>query len=266
MRVHETGPAGAPIIVFLHGVAASAGMWEAHIHHFAGYRCLRPDFPGFGDSANEPWVSIEDAAAGTADLIRARAGGPAHVVGLSLGGMVAMQLLADAPQLVDHAVIDGASVLPIRGASLAKLAIRLSPPIIKSDLAIATVARSIGVPKQHRAGITRDYRRMSSAAFVAAFTDALDFRQPPRLASAPCKTLFVCGSREPAATRTSQRHLAYAMPNATAAVVPGRWHSWIAGEARLHCRMVEAWINDRPLPPELATTGPLVRSSAALPG
>jgi pimeloyl-ACP methyl ester carboxylesterase len=174
---------------------------------------------------------------------------------MSLGGIVAIDLMANAPELVDHAVIDGAGVLPIRGRAFVKLALRLSPPIIKSELAINTIARSIGVPKESRAGIRRDYGRMSSAAFVAAFTEALDFRQPARLDDANCRTLFVAGGREPAATRASIRLLSQTMPNATAAVVPGRWHSWIAREPRLHCRMVEAWINDRPLPAELVGVG-----------
>jgi len=45
--------------------------------------------------------------------------------------------------------------------------------------------------------------------------------------------------------------LAAAMPHAMARTVPGRHHGWIAADPLLHCRMVEAWINDAPLPAAL---------------
>jgi hypothetical protein len=35
--------------------------------------------------------------------------------------------------------------------------------------------------------------------------------------------------------------------------VPRVHHGWIANDPGLHCRMVEAWINDRPLPAGLMT-------------
>jgi len=256
MRVHETGPADAETIVFLHGVAASAGMWDAHAERFAGYHCLRPDFPGFGESAGEPWTTIGGVSSEIARIIRTRAGGRAHVVGMSLGGIVAIDLVATEPELVDHLIVDGAGVLPIPALALAKLALRLAPLVIKSDIAVNIVASSIGVPKGNRAGIRRDYGRMSSAAFVAALTQALDYREPPGLAGVWCPTLFVAGGREPSTTRRSQWELTRRMPNAAAAVVPRRWHSWIAAEPDLHCRMVEAWISDRPLPDALAPVDP----------
>ena len=265
MRVHESGPADATSIVFLHGVAASARMWDTHAEYFSTYHCLMPDFPGFGGSAGERWPTVARVSAEVAEIIHGRANGRAHVVGMSLGGIVAMSLMASTPQLIDHAIVDGAGVLPVPGLPLVKLVLRLSPLVIKSDLAINLVASSIGVPKDSRGGIRRDYRRMSSRAFAAAFVQALDFREPPGLVAVDRPTLFVAGSREPTTTRASQRQLARTMPNAVAALVPRRWHSWIAGEPELHCRMVDAWINDRPLPEELAVVARDVRSSGASP-
>jgi 3-oxoadipate enol-lactonase len=48
---------------------------------------------------------MADVSGDVAALLRDRATGPAHLVGLSLGGMVAFQLLADHPDLVRSAVI-----------------------------------------------------------------------------------------------------------------------------------------------------------------
>ncbi len=73
-----------------------------------------PDLPGHGDSVDIRLTSIEDAANRVAELIREKAhGGKAHVVGLSLGAQVAVYLLAQSPELVDHAVVSSALLKPM---------------------------------------------------------------------------------------------------------------------------------------------------------
>ena len=45
IHVRETGFPGAPAVVFLHGSAASGGMWTDHMARLAGYHCLAPRPP-----------------------------------------------------------------------------------------------------------------------------------------------------------------------------------------------------------------------------
>jgi 3-oxoadipate enol-lactonase len=254
MRLHEFGPRDAPAILFLHGSGATAGLWRRHVEFFAAYGCLVPELPGFGDSAGEPWVSIDATAAELAAIIRARAAGKTHVVGISIGGALTMDLISRWPDLVDHAVVDGAGVLPLAGLPLYKLGLRVLAPFFKTDVVTGTIARVLGFPEGSIDGLRDNFRRMHSASFVRAVRDTLDFREPPGLATAVCPTLFVAGGREPKATLASNAMLAARMPHAAARVVPGVHHGWIANDPLLHCRMVEAWINDRPLPGELVQT------------
>src|SRR5262245_24981491 len=92
MHVHESGPWGAPSVVFLHGTGANADMWAHHAEYFAACHCLIPQFPGFGQSATKPWFSLDAVVDDVAALIERRAGGRAHVVGISLGGVITMKL------------------------------------------------------------------------------------------------------------------------------------------------------------------------------
>src|SRR6476646_1635616 len=226
MHVHESGPADAASIVFLHGTGANADMWAHHAEYFADYHCLIPQFPGFGHSASEPWLSLEATTAEVKALIRDRARGRAHVVGISLGGVIAMKLLAEHAGMVDHAVVDGAGVLPFPALPLIKLGLRAARPFIKTDLVTCAIAGVLGVPGAARANFRGNFRQMASAAFVGAIIAALEFREPWGLRSAPSPTLFVAGTREPRATLQSKRMLAAAMPHAMARTVPGRHHGW----------------------------------------
>ncbi|MGE0439096.1 MAG: alpha/beta fold hydrolase [Gemmatimonadales bacterium] len=97
---------GAPVVL-LHGLGSSKADWGPQVAALsAGYRTIAVDLRGHGESPHPegPWT-LRDFAADVAELLRRLDAAPAHVIGLSLGGMVAFQLLADHPALVRSAVI-----------------------------------------------------------------------------------------------------------------------------------------------------------------
>ena len=257
LYVHESGTPGAPAIVFLHADGASGRMWDRHMRRLAGYHCLAPDLPGHGRSNQLPWTSLDDTTQQVVGLIEERIPArQAHVVGLSLGGVVAHTLLAHRPELLDRVVIDGAGVLPSRGVGLWKLGMALIAPLIHRKLVISVLYRALGGDPDDPAGqaaFAVDLRAVSPSAFRRAFADANDnHRFSKAELSASCPTLLVAGEREPGAVRASNASLAALMPNAVARFAPGGGHGWLAGAAKLHVRMVEAWITGQQLPAELA--------------
>jgi pimeloyl-ACP methyl ester carboxylesterase len=70
------------------------------------------DLPGHGVLVDEPF-ELEAAADHVGDVIATALGRPAVVVGLSLGGYVAMALAARRPELVRGLVLSGATAEPI---------------------------------------------------------------------------------------------------------------------------------------------------------
>lgn len=103
-----SGPENAKApLVLIHGLGSSTRDWQAQIDFFARERCVVAlDLRGHGRSSAPPGpYSIPLFAGDVADLIRrlnpgAGSGGGMHVVGLSMGGMVALQLALDAPALL----------------------------------------------------------------------------------------------------------------------------------------------------------------------
>jgi pimeloyl-ACP methyl ester carboxylesterase len=117
-RYDIAGPPGAPAIVFVHGTRLTRGMWAAQMRHLSDtYRVVAVDLPGHGASADEPF-SLDAAADRLAEVIESAAGGRAVVVGLSLGGYVAMHLAAARPDLVRGLVLSGATAEPVSWRSL----------------------------------------------------------------------------------------------------------------------------------------------------
>lgn len=107
------GPADGPPIVFVHGTRLSRAMWRAQMDDLRDvYRVVAVDLPGHGALAGRPFT-VSAAADHVARTIEEAAGGQAVVVGLSLGGYVAMEVAARRPELVRGLVLSGATAEPV---------------------------------------------------------------------------------------------------------------------------------------------------------
>jgi pimeloyl-ACP methyl ester carboxylesterase len=83
------------------------------------YRCLTPDLSGHGSAAGESFT-VDGAAERVAEQIDRKAtGGRAILVGLSLGGYVAMAVAARWPERVAGLAISGATAEPVPPRSIA---------------------------------------------------------------------------------------------------------------------------------------------------
>jgi 3-oxoadipate enol-lactonase len=105
LAVIDTGDRAAPPIVWLGSLGSSTAMWNRQVAAFAAtHRCVLVDHPGHGASPpSEGPLSIEGIADDVlAALDRCGVEGPADLVGLSLGAMVAISLAADHAARVDR--------------------------------------------------------------------------------------------------------------------------------------------------------------------
>ncbi|MGD8488651.1 MAG: alpha/beta hydrolase [Anaerolineae bacterium] len=98
---YEVTGQGEPIL-FIHGLGSSARDWELQADHFAAdYQVIVADVRGHGQSAKPPGpYSIPLFASDMAGLIKSLDLAPVHVIGISMGGMIGLELAADAPELV----------------------------------------------------------------------------------------------------------------------------------------------------------------------
>lgn len=97
-EVHGEGPA----ILFIHGLGSSSQDWEFQIEHFAKqYKVILVDVRGHGRSEKTSGrYSIRLFSQDIASLMSELSIDEAHVVGLSMGGMIAFQLALDHPKFV----------------------------------------------------------------------------------------------------------------------------------------------------------------------
>jgi 3-oxoadipate enol-lactonase len=98
--------AGEPVLL-IHGLGSSARDWEFQTPALAArYQVIAADLRGHGGSSKPRGrYRITRFATDMAELLQGLAAAPAHVVGLSLGGMVALELALSRPDLVRSLVV-----------------------------------------------------------------------------------------------------------------------------------------------------------------
>ncbi len=254
LYVYQSGTASAPAIIFLHAIGTSGWMWQQQDAALHEFHCLVPDLPGHGQSARQPWVSLAATAMEIANVIRQRtAHGQAHIVGLSLGSYVGLQLMSAQPDVVDHVVLSGLNVLPLPHLFWMNVLGMVLLPVLKTDRMIRLNATALRVPDEAYTGYRHAARQMSRRAYLRASGDAGRFQLPRNLAAVACPTLVVAGEHEHALIHQSLGVVTQALPNAHARLAPGVGHGWSGENPTLFAQTIWAWITNAPLPAELRT-------------
>ena len=108
--VHHVEAGGGEAVVFLHGVGGDSASWTPQIEAFSGdYRAIAWDMPGYGGSpALEP-MTFPALAGSLAGLLDRLALDRVHLVGHSMGGMVAQEFTATRPDRVRTLVLSATS-------------------------------------------------------------------------------------------------------------------------------------------------------------
>lgn len=96
-----------PPVVLIHGVGADGASWDTIAPALAGrFTVLRLDLRGHGRSGHiEGPLVLEDFARDVVDVLDAAGVARAHVVGFSLGGMIAQSLGLDHAAQVDRLIL-----------------------------------------------------------------------------------------------------------------------------------------------------------------
>jgi pimeloyl-ACP methyl ester carboxylesterase len=95
-------------LVLVHGHPFNRSMWRPQVERFSrsGWRVIAPDLRGYGESTVVPGMTTLDVfARDLANLLDHLAVGPAVLVGLSMGGQIAMDFYRQFPDRVRAIVL-----------------------------------------------------------------------------------------------------------------------------------------------------------------
>lgn len=253
MHLAETHPGAGPSVLFLHGGNVAGWMWREQAAALPDHHGLIPDLPGFGGSAGTPWRDLAGTADTLAHLIRERAHDQrAHVVGLSLGGIVGTVLAARHPDVVRSVFVTGAAVRgvrgPVRALGLAQLRLWARRGYwyglarayrLPADSVDEFVTTGLGIDR----GSARRLMHEIYDGVPAATLDGLRSLDAPLLA--------IAGEREHRAVRAALPDIAGRAPHGATGLAPGMHHVWSAEDPDLFHRVLAHWLAHAEPSPEL---------------
>jgi pimeloyl-ACP methyl ester carboxylesterase len=191
-----------PTLVMQHGFLGGSGYWVPHLGAFGRtFDVLAPDLPGFAGSAGEPLQdSLEGLAGSVMRLMDALRVERFHMLGHSMGGMIAQQIALDHPDRVRKLVLYGTAPLgdlPRRFETLDASIARLESEGVG---ACADVIVPTWFVEGHAAPFYRLCHEAGRGTGVEAAVKALravrgwDVRH--RLGEIKVPTLVLCGDRD----------------------------------------------------------------------
>src|SRR4051812_5210452 len=228
--------AALPAVVFLHGAGFDHSAWALHSRWFAhhGRAVLVPDLPGHGRSAGPALRNIAAMADWTIALLDAAGAKSAHLIGHSMGSLIALDAAGRHPDRVtalsligtaatmtvgpdlltaaeadDQAAIDMVSIWGLGYA--AELGGSLAPGLWMHGSAQATLKRC-------PPGVL-----FSDLSACNAYQDAL-----ASAARIKVPTTFILGERDMMTPAKAGKALAAAIPHAKTIVLPGAGHMMMA--------------------------------------
>ena len=113
---YEITGTGEPLLL-IHGLGSSSRDWEYQVPVFAEhYQVITCDVRGHGQSDKPPGpYSVPIFSDDIVPLMQALDIAPAHVMGISMGGMIAYQLAVDHPEMVKSLIVVNCNPeLPVR--------------------------------------------------------------------------------------------------------------------------------------------------------
>ncbi len=213
------------VLVFLHGAGVDTAMWAPQAAAFSSrYRVIVPLLPGHG---NSPAVdSVEEMAKHVRALLKARGVSRYAVIGLSLGGMVALEMAARWPEEVTHLamieavpnVTDNRLALAVTHTMLGLL--RVVPPKLLAKLP----ARHLGAESPAAAQYLRQALPcMTARNNCRVLRIALAYDGRPHLPMISMPTLVMVGEKNKA-THARARAMAQQIEHSRFIIVPGAGH------------------------------------------
>jgi pimeloyl-ACP methyl ester carboxylesterase len=225
---HGTGPP----VALIHGLGSSSRDWFAQIPHLASrHRVIVCDLRGHGQSAKPSGpYSMPQFARDVAVLLRKLDAVPAQIVGLSMGGMVALELAASTRGLVRRLVVANSAV-DVRLQTWSDVwfyaSRRLAVRLLGMRRVGALIADRLFVkPDQERlrTEFIERWAQNDMDAYVASVDAIMGWSVIDRLNRVTAPTLLV--SSEHDYTPVAAKNLAAArLPHAELAVVDGTRHA-----------------------------------------
>jgi len=234
LRIAYERVGGGPPLVLVHGfVGDGRSTWSSQLDGLSDeFTVVAWDAPGAGHSAQPPdWFRMSDYADCLAAFVRALGLARPHLVGLSFGGALVLELFRRDPTVLRTLVLASAyagwagSLDPEVVDERVQLSLRLAElPPEQFAAAMMSSMFSESAPAEAVARFAASVRAFNPAGFLAMMWSSAEADLRDILASVSVPTLLLYGEEDVRAPLNIAHALHSAIPASTLVVMPGVGH------------------------------------------
>lgn len=230
----ELGGEG-PLLLLLHGIGGTRHDWRDQMATLTThYSVAAWDARGYGDSDDfEGPFDFDDVATDLVRVLDTLNVRRAHLVGLSMGGMIAQWFWHRYPQRVASLVLADTTIGP--AASLTEdtltafLAARRAPlldgvPMAEIAARNASQLLAPGAPSERLERVKASFASVRLGTYLRSLEAVVRFRGVPNLEEIAVPTLVLVGEHDQSLPPALSRALADRIPGAQYRVIPGAGH------------------------------------------
>jgi pimeloyl-ACP methyl ester carboxylesterase len=241
--------AGGRDVILLHGLGSSAGDWILQAPVLQDrHRVLAVDLPGFGKSPPLPgWPKISAYARAVTEAMTEAGVPAAHVVGLSLGGSVAVQLGIDSPERVlSLTLVNSFARIHVRPVAALRTSVRFGLVLAgRMDRVGAWVAQELFPEPQQaelRALVANRLAQNTRRSYIQAGLALARFDAVRGLGEVRCPTLIVAGENDTTIPLSAKHEMARRIRGARMVLMERSGHASPIDEAQRFNDLLEGFL------------------------
>ncbi len=237
---YDPAPQNERPVLLLHGLGADGRSWGFQMPALieAGFRPLAPDLPGFGRSpvSQRQW-EIPSITTQVIDWLEGEISKPLPVVGISMGGAIALQMALTRPDMASQLVLVNtfACLRPRTARSLAYLMRRFVLATVRGSASQAGMVANHLFPNpdqiELRQAITRLILESDPKVYRTAMRALALFDARKDLGKVHVPTLVITGALDTTVPREVQDELACKIPGARQVIIPEARHAAVADQS-----------------------------------
>lgn len=239
-----------PFFLYLHGECLSATCFKEEVKELKkDYTIISADITGHGQASLETFMSIEHCCDEVLAFIDENCNGHIQVLsGFSLGGQIAVELLAKRPDLCEYALIESTMMQPIKFRSWSAYASEYLNPLAKQKWFNKFMYYTVFNDDFAFHDYYHSFCNMSKESIHNVLQATYGYQMNPNITNVTCNMAILVGQREKKLLKRSADLLHHSVENSQTFMLMNYTHGdFSLGNPQEYIRFIKSWIQKKDL-------------------